>query len=650
MSELQLNGIVMRNWAKFESAHVQFPEYGLVVVSGVNRASNGKLMSVGSGKTAFGEALGRCMFGVRTRFGNLKDASRDQKGNTYVKVSATYHGKPLIIEAGYRCKEISTTGEGLRFSYDGKQVERGKITQTRDDLDALLGMTADLAAWTVFVDGQHMNFHALAQNDSVNLVMSALKQPPWNMYHENAKKTYQQCRRDVATEQGKHDSAQNAVVQAQESVYSANEAVSAAKAVYEKQIREHKARISQKQETLKAHQTAIDTATARKTAIEREMKKLEESAAERQHALEIELNSVRDTIREAESARQALVDAKEKASSAYALADQAYRTMANRPAQCPTCQRPMDDAANPEDLAKAKAARDTAFRKHTSAQQAYREHEDNLVALREDEQKKVKALRDNGSAHAVNKLNEEYRGLERTIRAAADAIHRTQLEIAQAGPGANDEALRKAEAVLEERRRAQEEAETKLAEAAHAVIEAKQAQDLVGYWCTAFSPTGIPNKVLEDSLGPLNQEARRISALMTGGTLRVQFSTQRILVEGEARPKLNVVVDNALGSADARLNSKGEGGLTNFIIAETLGEVGQVANRVGFRYYDEIVPHQDAVVCQSLYSYLRNVAQERKILIFIVDHNPAVNNYAEYFLQVEKSGEGEDCKSTIAWL
>jgi hypothetical protein len=101
------------------------------------------------------------------------------------------------------------------------------------------------------------------------------------------------------------------------------------------------------------------------------------------------------------------------------------------------------------------------------------------------------------------------------------------------------------------------------------------------YWNVAFSPYGIPNMVLREALAPLNAEARRISTTMTGGTIEVVYSTTRELASGMEKAQLNIEVNNLLGSQDLAGSSKGECGLTNFIISETLCNVGQVVRRSG---------------------------------------------------------------------
>ena len=64
MVDLKLKRVSIRNWMKFRAIDIEFPEKGLVLVQGVNTASGGALLSVGSGKTGIGEAISRTLLGV----------------------------------------------------------------------------------------------------------------------------------------------------------------------------------------------------------------------------------------------------------------------------------------------------------------------------------------------------------------------------------------------------------------------------------------------------------------------------------------------------------------------------------------------------------------------------------------------------------
>jgi DNA repair exonuclease SbcCD ATPase subunit len=221
--------------------------------------------------------------------------------------------------------------------------------------------------------------------------------------------------------------------------------------------------------------------------------------------------------------------------------------------------------------------------------------------------------------------------------------------MASMSKGPSDSAVKVAESAHAERKTALTKAQDGLKAAAEALAVAQATLKVMDYWNVAFSPYGIPNMVLREALAPLNAEARRISTTMTGGTIEVVYSTTRELASGMEKAQLNIEVNNLLGSQDLAGSSKGECGLTNFIISETLCNVGQVARRVGYRWYDEVVPHQDPKVCHAIYSYLSEIAQKLGILIFMVDHNPLVANYADHFLVVEKKGTPNNVVGSIYW-
>jgi len=129
---------------------------------------------------------------------------------------------------------------------------------------------------------------------------------------------------------------------------------------------------------------------------------------------------------------------------------------------------------------------------------------------------------------------------------------------------------------------------------------------------------------------------------MTGGTIEVTYDTSRELAKGGSSSELVINVKNKIGSSRVEGSSKGESGLTNLIIAETLSEVGSVSNRIGYRWYDEILNSQDQVVRRSILTYLKDLAHRLNILIFVVDHHHEAASYADYVLVAEKNDRGTE--------
>jgi hypothetical protein len=638
MVDLKLKRVSIRNWMKFQKIELDLPEKGLVLVQGVNTASGGALLSVGSGKTGIGEAISRTLLGVPGRFTHLKQFSTDKRGNTYVKVEAELLGKALVVESGYKCKELSLSGEALRYHYDGKTVERGKIDQTRDELSKLLGVTPLLATWTAFVDGDSIKFNKLGQADSVELVMTSLRQPPWSSYHESSKTVLGRFRRAMAVTENNHQSAATAVQNAKSAVDAAVKQVETEQQRYDAAVRSNEEQIQRYQRAVNSKKQKIEEAKGEMAEIAKKLKRMEEERAVASHQLEIKLHEIEDKLRAAEQARAPLTKTMTTAQRLVTEANVAHRNYANAAKNCPTCNRPMGKI-DPERLQQLAEELEAAKQESQKASDAWTKAEQKVVTLNEQYREISKQHREVSAKQDVENLADRHEELEIGVSSANEEIHEWELEMARFQQGPSDANLRTAKARLVDHQKAHTAADKALQEAADALVADQATLKVLEYWNLAFSPYGIPNMVLRDAIAPLNKEARRVSAAMTGGTIEVRYSTTRELASGLEKAQLNIEVDNKLGDKDLTGSSKGEAGLTNFIIAETLSEVGQVSRRVGYRWYDEIVPHQDPKVCHSIYAYMKDVAQRLGILVFLVDHNPVAANYADHVLIVEKTGE-----------
>jgi len=293
-------------------------------------------------------------------------------------------------------------------------------------------------------------------------------------------------------------------------------------------------------------------------------------------------------------------------------------------------------------LADAKLAKEKADAKWAEAEQK-------VVTLNLQYREVSKEQRTVSAQLDVENHADRVEELEQAKTSADREIRGWEMEIARRGNGPSDAELQVAESRVRDCSTRLTKAQEALDAAAEALTGDQATLKVLEYWNLAFSPYGIPNMVLREAISPLNKEARRVSAAMTGGTIDIRYSTTRELASGLDKAQLNIEVDNKLGDKDLHGSSKGEAGLTNFIIAETLSEVGQVSRRVGYRWYDEIVPHQDPKVCHSIYSYMKDTADRLGILVFLVDHNPVAANYADHFMIVEKMGDLNKAYSTARW-
>ena len=649
MPRLKLKSIKVRNWGMIHGTELSFPEKGVVLVVGSNfQDSGGKFQSVGSGKTLLGEAISRALVGVSGRFTNLGHYASDKRKNKdmYVSVETTIDDKPLVVEMGYKCEELSKSGEGFRFTYNGESpVERSHLKDTRIELENILKITPELAEWTVFIDGDKLKFNRLSEKHAVELLMSALSQPPWTQYHENSKRILSGFKRQLGDAEANHQEAKNGVTKSKDSLQEAETVLARAE-------REYKEAREKADETIAGIRKKIDelskkeaTANSEIAKLKKEMKQIEDDGAEEYKRLDHKRLHLKSSVAEIQREKEKLIEKRSTLKGKFDQLDTLLEEMQAEPDNCPKCSKPWDKKHSKDELKNTREKCREAEEAYNKACDAVKDCNKRL----QDEQDKY-----NDADDAVRNLNIESRvkAVRRKVEAQEDLkdgynkkAREYEAEIAEVEKGPSKTPVDRAQAVIEERQRGVKAAQNRVEDTAQALSEAEQAVAVIQYWNEAYGPTGIPNMILRDTVQPLNDISRRLSNLMTGGTIQIGYDTTRELLSGKEKAELVIKVDNKLGSKRLEGSSKGEGGLTNLIVAETLSEVGAVSSRIGYRWYDEVVNSQDPVVRRNIFSYLKELAHRLGILVFIVDHHQEAANYADHILVAEKTSDG----TTFHW-
>jgi hypothetical protein len=644
MPQAKLKSIALRNWQTVKEAKLEFPDSGLILVLGVNNAARGKFESIGAGKTALGEAISRTLLGVNGKYTHLGHYSRNDGGDTLVSLECGYGGKNLVVDMGFKYEPLDASGEGFRFTYAGKETRRDRIYHTRLDLEKMLTVNTDLANWTVHLDGDQLKFGNLGQKSAVDLLMTALMQPPWTEYHQKITTRHTAAKRELESDLENLNGLKQAKEDADYALANAKDSLAKAKSVYETALAEHKQHLAEAKKEIKDAQDVIDRRDKEMKALKKRINENVESSAKEAKKLEIELKDGQEALRKAQEKLAELKAARKTASDALAAAEDDLETLLDetqRPKNCPTCGRPWasDHSKHAvKDQEKKVANAKSALAKAEAALTAYKDGDyqtlSDEVGTLNDELEDVKAK------SPVKELSEQYEDLESAQNRDRDDLVAFEREVSKLEAKPTNEAVIKAETVLETKQEAAKKAEKAVSEGAARLAESDELVKIVGYWHEAFSPRGIPNMILRDAIGPLNVTAKRISNAMTGGLIEVSYATDRALATGKQKAELSITVANKLGSRRADGSSKGEASLINLIVAETLAEVGNTASRIGYRWYDEVGANQDEIVRRSIFSYLREKAELEGILIFMVTHNPEAASYAHHTLVATKCVDG----------
>jgi DNA repair exonuclease SbcCD ATPase subunit len=381
--------------------------------------------------------------------------------------------------------------------------------------------------------------------------------------------------------------------------------------------------------------------------IKAKIKKVEDELAEQNKALEIVEMRLRNEKAAISQEKKPLSQLENQISSEHYRSDLDLKSLKLKPKECPTCKKPWDKGPSDSDIEKATNKVTQVLEKLSGIRAQIDEITTREDAKQDEIDEHQKKQRQLNVKDQVRGFSTELDTLDRLDAKAATECTALTVQVALLSKGPSNSGVVKAQGVLDSKQVSLVEYEGKLASVQSELEENQQLCKVVEYWSGAFNSSGIPNMVLSRSVDPLNQVSMALSHRMSGGTLGITYETTRELTNGADKNCLNIRVKNSRGASRVAGNSKGESGLTNLIVAETITEVGRVSSRIGFRWYDEVVNSQDPKVRKCILAYLKETAQRLGILIFVVDHHPEVSAYADHVLRATKSKEGV---TTFSWV
>jgi DNA repair exonuclease SbcCD ATPase subunit len=639
---VNLKRIYVRNFETIKETEVDFPTSGLCLVIGLNKTKS-SVDSIGSGKTALGEAISRTLLGVRGRYKGAKLGaySADHCGNknTLIELTCELNGKELKVWSAYRCKDFSTTGEALRFAYDGTTVERGTIDETREELNKLIGVKSTVAENTVFVDGARLNFNDMSETELVDLFLSSLSPTDWTAAQRKTKSTIAETEEEYHHLNGQFEASTRIISQAKDELSDLEDELPSISKRIEQLRNDQQTRVATAAKKVEDAKKAIEKTKARMAETKAELKKLEKTKAEEFANNELELSRARSEIsevtREVDSVNRAVGAAKKALSTARSARDNL-----EEPTTCPTCGKPWDKKHGEAALRKADEDVKIKSDELKKLQDTLEKIESKRDRMESDFRQLQSKLRSSSVSKKISELSESYEDDEKALEDQTDDLSTLERQLTRESAPVDETPLKvaheKIKGVKTRINKLQEEIDAHSAKA----TELSTTLAVLNYWHKAFGPTGLPNMILGDAMGYINHVSANVSGILTGGLLEINYSNTKVLASNAERPELMINVKNPTGATRFLGSSKGEAGISNLIIAETLNEIGRIWHRVGYRWLDEAVNSQDRMIRGAVYGYIRSQAQKRGILTFVVDHNQDVESHADHVLIAEKSKDG----------
>lgn len=154
--------------------------------------------------------------------------------------------------------------------------------------------------------------------------------------------------------------------------------------------------------------------------------------------------------------------------------------------------------------------------------------------------------------------------------------------------------------------------------------ELAKEHKLCSFWVDGFSPAGLRSYMLDYVTPILNDRAAYYSEVLTGGEMKVTFTTKTTLKKGGEKDKFQIMVEQKHGGDQYKGTSKGEKARADLVIAMALGDLAtfRTAKQLPWRFLDEPFENIDDAGNEAVVQLL-NDQKSRYKTVFVVTHKPA---------------------------
>lgn len=297
---------------------------------------------------------------------------------------------------------------------------------------------------------------------------------------------------------------------------------------------------------------------------------------------------------------------------------------------CPTCKNPVD----PELTSKLRAEQRTIEDRVQKAQ-----------AERAVENKRLEAMQGE-----IAFLNRELRSLAEAYNSLDNAIQ--EFETNQARSMNRQQEIRSAleqnKAVLEELTELASKLGMSEAVTVTSVKAAKSQlewvldrQTKLQFWMDVFSRS-FKNFIVDQALPFLEERTAHHLGLLNNPDLRVEFSTTKVLKNGEERSLFNVTATRTQGGQAYQSLSGGEKQMASFAVGLALSELAdsQTGSPSNLMILDEPFTELDDANCEAVIHYVTTELVKRKATILLISNDERMKQLVPKGIHVERGEDG----------
>jgi len=180
------------------------------------------------------------------------------------------------------------------------------------------------------------------------------------------------------------------------------------------------------------------------------------------------------------------------------------------------------------------------------------------------------------------------------------------------------------------------ELEKSIEEMNQGVVDLQSDQNLSEFWKAAWSPTGIPSMLIDESIPFMNEKVSDYLDRLTNGRYIVSFDTLAATKKGEFRDKISVNVLDTHTRANSRIQLSG--GQTRIVDIATILTLGDLQSNVqdvniNILLFDEIFDSLD----EENIGFVSNILSQLKVgkSIYLISHTQVDQLEADEILELK---------------
>lgn len=604
---MRILSLHVQNFLSFGKAAFDLHDAGLVLVEGENRDDE-SARSNGSGKSAMIDALVWCLFGTTLRGYENDEVINRKVGEDCCVVVHLHDGD--VKWAVTRARRHSQLKNALKVLDVSCGVDHSKpsVSETQEVVEKLLGCSRrTFLSSVVFGQDRAYRFSSLTDKEQKEILDEVLGVERFALACNAARARSAVLTVARDTIRRNLDRAEEARDATEEEVDDLHQKHASFATLHEEKLDAEQEKLAKAKKWLKENGKVVDVDKLRAAS-----DKVQKTIAT--YEKEIESKTAADT-----RAKVALSTGKSKADELWTHILRHEQLVGD----CPTCGQGIDEKKQAT-IVKGLREKHTALQvAYVSAEEASKDIASGLVEAK----RKLKEAREKAMV-AMRALNDGIvaeANVTSWRRRAKDSEERIAELKAEENPYAK--LAKKAQARLDKHK-----AEVELLTGQLATEEARLKT--ADFWVKAFGARGLRSLLLDSSLPVLNAEAERVSNMITGGAITVEFSATSELKSGKTIDRFEVKVDNKHGAGSYQGNSAGEKAKVDLCVGLALQRL--VASRSpGFNvcFFDEVFDHLDSAAHERVVEVLAEIDKES---VFVVSHDEDLKAWFPASLKIVK--------------